>query len=90
MVALAQIDTIERIWSSLRCLEDLVLLMVHSMAFDALSSSTRGRAEADIGLSIIFGRSQAAEKERVIEGLGSYLRQLVSDTMGRYVVSRSA
>jgi len=90
MVALSQIETIEHVWASLRCLEDLVLLMVHAMAFDTLSASIRGRAEADTGLSIIFGCSQAAPKDSVIEGLGSHLNQLIKDTGGRYVISGSA
>ena len=87
MVALSQIETIEHVWASLRCLEDLVLLMVHAMAFDALSANIRGRADADISLSIIFGRSQAAPKASVLEALGSYLNQLINDTGGRYVIS---
>lgn len=87
MVALSQIETIEHVWPLLRCLEDLLLLMVRAVAFDALSARIRGRADADIGLSIIFGRSQAASKESVIEGLSSHLNQLIKDTGGRYVIS---
>jgi hypothetical protein len=90
MVALSQIETIEHVWPLLRCLEDLLLFMVHAVSFDALSARIRGRADADIGLSIIFGRSQAASKESVIEGLSSHLNQLIKDTGGRYVISGSA
>lgn len=90
MVALSLIETIDQVWASLRCLEELVLFMVHHMAFDALSASIRGRADADIALSIVFGRSQEAPKAHVIEGLGSYLNQLIQDTGGRYIISGSA
>lgn len=90
MVALSQIETIEHLWMSLRCLEDLVLLMVHAMAFDRLSASVRSRTDADMGISIVFGRTQASPKESVIEGLESYLNQLINDTGGRYMICGSA
>lgn len=86
LVALAQLDGIDAIWTSLSCFEQLMVRLVATHDFDAISVKVRARPDADMAMSLVFGRTVAAAPASVAEGLQSYLSSLVNDTRGKYIV----
>lgn len=86
MVAVAQIGGIDAIWMSLSCFEHLMVRIVDTHDFDAISVKVRARPDADMAMSLVFGRTAAAAPASVAEGLQSYLSALANDTGGKYIV----
>lgn len=86
LVALAQIEGIDAIWTSLSCFEQLMVRIVDAHEFNAISGKVRARPDADMAMSIVFGRTAAAGQTSVAEGLQSYLLALATDTGGKYVI----
>jgi hypothetical protein len=85
-ISLSQLDDVDAIWPSLSCMEELMYRVILAHEFAPVSAKIRARPDADMALSMVFGRSEPAAQDSVIEGLDSYLSDLTDDTAGKYVI----
>lgn len=82
--ATAPIST-DGIWARLICLEEAILLILEREGFDQVSAKVRARSDVDKAMSMVFGRTQAANHASVLEALISYIQDLDQSTGGRWL-----
>jgi len=75
----------EGIWARLICLEEAILLILEREGFDQVSAKVRARSDVDKAISMVFGRTQAANHASVLEALNSYIKDLDRSTGGRWL-----
>ncbi|MBU3057232.1 MULTISPECIES: hypothetical protein [Pseudomonas] len=88
-VALSKVEGVpetEDLWARLLCLEEALYLILRSTDFQLVSDKIRAKPSVDTAVSIAFGRAAANAPEAVFEALLSYMRALVEDTGGRYIL----
>lgn len=88
-VALSKIEgmpVVEALWVRLICFEEALYLILHSADFQQVSDRVRARPEVDTAVSLSFGRRHANPLDMVIDALQSYMRSLLSDTNGKYLL----
>ena len=71
-------------WARILCTEEAIALIIEKFGWEHVSKKVRSRPDANMGLSIIFGRTTANSAEVVADGLKSYLNELVANTKGKY------
>jgi len=69
----------------IECLEAIVLRFLEVIGFNEVSDAIRRQPQADVALSLAFGRSEPAPLSSVVQGLTSYLSELVQLSAGFYV-----
>lgn len=72
-------------WAQILCLEEAVAALLAHFGLEHVSARIRACPGTNIALEIVFGRSQPHDLANVNAGLGSYLKQLMHDTQGKYV-----
>lgn len=87
LVALSRLDgePTEVLWARLLCLEDAIALLVQRFGHSYVSAKIRPRLDANMALSIAFGRVTASDASSTAEGLNSYLRDLNLNTRAKYI-----
>jgi len=75
----------EGIWARLICLEEAILLILEREGFDLVSAKVRARSDVDKAISMVFGRTQAANHASVLEALNSYIKDLDRSTGGKWL-----
>lgn len=87
LIALASLDgdSAEVLWARLLCLEDAIALLVQRLGHAYVSDKVRPRPDANVALSIAFGRINVSSASSTSEGINSYLRDLHLNTGGRYI-----
>lgn len=75
----------EGIWARLICLEEAILLILEREGFDLVSAKVRARSDVDKAISMVFGRTQAANHASVLEALNSYIKDLNRSTGGKWL-----
>lgn len=88
-IALSKIDdvpVVDDLWVRLICLEEALHIIVQSAEFQVVSNKVRARPDVDMAVRLSFGSAAASPKEMVVEALRSYMRSLVADTGGKYLI----
>ncbi|MFJ2485060.1 hypothetical protein [Pseudomonas sp. NPDC087639] len=75
----------EGIWARLICLEEAILMILEREDFDQVSAKVRARSDVDKAMSMVFGRTQAANHASVLEALASYIQDIDRSTGGRWL-----
>lgn len=75
---------IDEVWGRLICLEEAIALVIKHIGFDVVSARIRARPEVNMAISIAFGRSAPSPLESVLEGLSSYVEEVILATQGKY------
>lgn len=91
LIALSKVDAlpaVTMIWARLLCLEEAVSLLIKHFGHAHVSGKIRLRQDANIGLSIAFGRTAASSPESTTEGLNSYIMELTAQTQHLYAPRR--
>jgi len=73
-----------QLWPRILSLEECIFYIVRSHDFILISKKIRTNPNADNGISMIFGRSEASDYDSVIEGLTSFMSNLHRDTSSLY------
>lgn len=84
LATLATVPLADSAWPRIRALEHAVLRILANEDFAVVSTKVRGAPDADMSLSMAFGRSAAATESSVLEGLKSYITDLIVRTLGQY------
>lgn len=92
LVALSAVadPALETLWARLICLEEAIALIIKHVGFEAVSQKIRARPDVNVALSIAFGRSTAAPSPSVLEGLASYVSDVMQSTQGKYHLKQFA
>lgn len=75
---------IEAMWGRLICLEEAIALVIRHIGFEAVSSKIRARPDVNMAISMAFGRSAPSALESALEGLLSYVGEVILATQGKY------
>lgn len=78
----------DALWGRLICLEEAVTLIVKHIGFETVSQKIRARPEVNTALSLAFGRSEAASRTSALEGLSSYIKDVMRSTQGKYLLKQ--
>lgn len=84
LATLATVPFADSAWPRIRALEHAVLRILANEDFAVVSAKVRSAPDADMSLSMAFGRSVAATESSVLEGLKSYINDLIDRTLGQY------
>lgn len=77
-------EPIEAMWGRLICLEEAIALVIKHIGFETVSSKIRARPEVNMAISLAFGRSVPSPLASVLEGLSSYVGEVILATKGKY------
>ena len=72
------------VWVRILCTEEAVALLIKQFGHSYVSGKVRERPDANVGLSIVFGRTAPSSDEGTSVALMSYIKELVSNTGGKY------
>lgn len=87
LVALSKLDGIGtegQIWARLLCLEDAIARLIQHFGHAHVSNKVRQCPEANIALSIAFGRTTESTERSACEGLNSYINDVAAQTGNKY------
>lgn len=71
-------------WVRILCTEDAIALLIEHFGHAYVSGKVRACPGANIGLSIVFGRTAPNSNECTGAALKSYIMELVANTAGKY------
>lgn len=72
------------VWVRLLCTEEAIALLIKHLGHAYVSDKVRACPEANVGLSIVFGRTAPNSDESTGVALKSYIMELVANTGGKY------
>lgn len=84
LATLATVPDAASAWPRIRALEHAILRILSIEDFSRISAKIRSCPDADMSLSLAFGRTAPATKDSVVEGLSSYVNELIARTLGYY------
>lgn len=88
-VALSKVNdmpVLDALWARIICLEEALHFILQSADFQVVSDKIRARPDVDTAVRLCFGGPIASAQGAVIEALQSYMRSLVADTNGKYLI----
>jgi hypothetical protein len=72
------------IWPRLICLEEAIAVIIKHNGLATVSMKIRARPEVNTAITLAFGHSLASPLSEVLEGLSSYVSDLMRATHGKY------
>lgn len=82
------LQSINSLWPYLICFENALQKIVLSQnPFELISKKIRNRPDADNSIKIAFGVSSPTNIDSVMQALESYINDLISKTLGKYLKS---
>jgi len=72
------------VWVRILCTEEAIALLIKHLGHAYVSGKVRACPEANVGLSIVFGRTAPNSEESTSVALKSYIKELVANTGGKY------